>query len=85
MTIPAWLPPHLNASSRVGHKEKWTLVYAYFNGIYESVGKPHDGRPVYTEMRKSDWLEFNETTQATPAEIKYCKVSNSVVLFSVIF
>ena len=77
VTIPEWLPRHVNKSSQVGQQESWTLVYSYFNGIYQSdsdIVKPHDNRPVYVEMSKvNDQSHFN-ANQASPAQIKYCKV-----------
>ena len=69
VTLPPWLPPHLNASAQVGQKESWTLVFAYFNGVYTQDGT-HEGRPVYRERRKSNHAENFDTI--VPAKIKYC-------------
>mmetsp|Transcript_18856 Transcript_18856/g.39215 ORF Transcript_18856/g.39215 Transcript_18856/m.39215 type:complete len:343 (+) Transcript_18856:110-1138(+) len=46
-----------------------TLVYSYFNGIYEKEGS-HDGYPKFVERNKVDGSSYEEVIGA---EIKYCK------------
>mmetsp|Transcript_21224 Transcript_21224/g.42271 ORF Transcript_21224/g.42271 Transcript_21224/m.42271 type:complete len:529 (+) Transcript_21224:97-1683(+) len=46
-----------------------TLVYSYFNGIYEVEGN-HDGYPRFVERNKVDGSAFENVIGA---EIKYCK------------
>ncbi|KAL7548821.1 hypothetical protein ACHAWF_012095 [Thalassiosira exigua] len=66
--IPSWLPEYLQTSP-VGEYEPWTLVYSYFNGVFEKEDELLDGRPVYKERRKSDRSPFE---QKVPAAIRYC-------------
>lgn len=68
--IPTWLPPTWLETSPPGQFERWTLVYAFFNGVYEKEGF-HDGRPIYRERRKFDRTPFNVDNEF-PATIKYC-------------
>ena len=46
-----------------------TLVFSYFNGVYEQRGT-HENRPRYVEMNKFDRKEFYPGA-VIPAEIKY--------------
>ncbi|KAL9186453.1 hypothetical protein ACHAXT_005691 [Thalassiosira profunda] len=74
--IPTWLPrTWLDATP--GELEEWTLVYAFFNGVYEFEGDMHDHRPVYRERRKFDRTPYEGVV---PAEIKYCGEINAWVL-----
>ena len=67
IVIPPWLPSWLQTSPP-GEVEQWTLVYSYFNGVYEMTDI-QNGRPIYTERRKFDRTPFE---QKVPAVIKYC-------------
>ena len=51
-------------------KNDFTLVFSYFNGVYEQDGT-HRGRPVYRERRKFDNKPFDLTWGTVPAEIRY--------------
>jgi hypothetical protein len=48
----------------------FTLVFSYFNGVYEQDGT-HHGRPIYRERRKFDNGPFDSTWGTVPAEIRY--------------
>ncbi|KAL3800886.1 hypothetical protein ACHAW5_002037 [Stephanodiscus triporus] len=50
--------------------KNYTLVFSYFNGVYEQDGT-HRGRPVYKERRKFDNGPFDPSWQLVPAEIRY--------------
>ncbi|KAL9184898.1 hypothetical protein ACHAXT_002675 [Thalassiosira profunda] len=63
-----WYPARaLNVET--GQYEDWTLIFSYFNGVYEKNGT-HAGRPVYSEMRKFDRTAYEGVI---PAEIRYCE------------
>lgn len=51
-----------------GQYETSVLIYSYFNGVYKQDGV-YAGRPVYTEMRKSD---YNPYETKIGASIFYC-------------
>ena len=51
-----------------GQYETSVLVYSYFNGVYKRDGV-YAGRPVYTEMRKSDFEPYETKIGAS---IFYC-------------
>ena len=51
-----------------GQYETSVLVYSYFNGVYKRDGV-YAGRPVYTEMRKSDFKPYETIIGAS---IFYC-------------
>ena len=51
-------------------KNDFTLVFSYFNGVYEQDGT-HRGRPIYRERRKFDNKPFDMTWGTVPAEIRY--------------
>ena len=51
-------------------KNDFTLVFSYFNGVYEQDGT-HRGRPIYRERRKFDNKPFDSTWGTVPAEIRY--------------
>ena len=53
----------------------FTLVFSYFNGVYEQDGT-HSGRPVYTERRKYDNGPFDPSWWTAPAEIRYSNTGN---------
>lgn len=59
-----------------GVKER-TLIYSWFNGVYERNGTMQDGRPVYFEMNKYEDAPYNEKV---PAEIKYCDSERAWVI-----
>jgi hypothetical protein len=56
-------------------KNDFTLVFSYFNGVYEQDGT-HRGRPVYRERRKFDNKPFDSTWGTIPAEIRYSNVGD---------
>lgn len=59
-----------------GQYAKWTLLFSYFNGVYEADGT-HADRPIYRERRKFDRTPYGE--YVVPAEIKYCEEISSWV------
>jgi hypothetical protein len=63
----AVLPPPPGTNNT---KNDFTLVFSYFNGVYEQDGT-HRGRPVYRERRKFDNKPFDLTWGTVPAEIRY--------------
>ncbi|KAL9180841.1 hypothetical protein ACHAXT_011294 [Thalassiosira profunda] len=67
--IPSWLPPTGLYTPPPGELAEWTLVYSFFNGVYEKSGF-ENGRPVYRERRKFDRSPYE---RVVPAEIKYCQ------------
>lgn len=66
-----------------GTEQDLVLVYSYFNGVYvKDESRTSEGRPVYVEMKKTDWTSFDLESPVNPygyqerlikpAEIKYC-------------
>jgi hypothetical protein len=53
----------------------FTLVFSYFNGVYEQDGT-YRGRPVYKERRKFDNGPFDSSFWVVPAEIRYSNTGN---------
>jgi len=66
-----WMYPDFKNYFTSDQYEQATLVYSFFNGVYErDPTVMHAGRPVYKERRKFDSTPFEHTV---PAEIKYCE------------
>ena len=67
--------PWLFSTGTADEFAEMTVVYSYFNGVYERDGT-YNRRPVYKELNKYDERQYNITT---PAEIKYCQSINAWV------
>jgi len=65
-------------SAASGEYEDFTLVFSYFDGVYEKEGY-HAGRPIYKERRKFDRQPYkgNGRQRVKPAEIRYCEDINA--------
>jgi len=70
-----WEDPVILRSFPGKEGENFTLVFSYFNGVYEQDGT-HRGRPVYKERRKYDNGPFDPSWWTVPAEIRYSNTGN---------
>lgn len=70
-----WEDPVIVRSFPGKEGENFTLVFSYFNGVYEQDGT-HRGRPVYKERRKYDNGPFDPSWWTVPAEIRYSNTGN---------
>jgi hypothetical protein len=65
-----WENAYVTNRTNSSHVEERTLIYSYFNGVYEITDRDRLGYPIYEEMNKNTGEPYQETIGA---KIVYCE------------